>query len=393
MRRHRLNRGFTLIELLVVIAIIALLIALLLPAVQKAREAARRTQCVNHLKQIGLALHNYHDAHLVFPPGQINYNPLFQVNIIGNYVDPLEARFPEIAIDPLIQNQGTSWMLHILPQIDQQTIYDLWNFDWDVYANGNIGAITPDLQVFRPPLQDIPTFYCPSRRSDMQAGPSGIYSLVERIDSPHPNLPNFPNPNTQTVAWTKGGNDYAGCSGSGITFADLNENQRQTYRLTAQQLANTEIIQVINGVTITTSLYTQHPMNLGIFGLNSSTAIRSITDGTSKTIMVAERRLFTNGATNPNGNPNANPNGLPNLDPVVLRSQDGWAWGGPATMFSTRNAPHTGDHFDEADSPHDQLVHVLLADGSVQGISFNIDRRTWKNMGNMSQGSPVDFLD
>jgi prepilin-type N-terminal cleavage/methylation domain-containing protein len=99
----RVRRGFTLIELLVVIAIIAILIALLLPAVQQAREAARRTQCKNNLKQVGLALHNYHDSHQTFPIG-------------------------------FLANAGLSVHDYILPYIDQATLYNQMNFS----ANASI---------------------------------------------------------------------------------------------------------------------------------------------------------------------------------------------------------------------------------------------------------------
>ena len=83
--RHPIRRGFTLIELLVVIAIIAVLIALLLPAVQAAREAARRAQCVNNLKQMGIALHNYHDVNGTFPVDRFN-GPVF-----GSYTYGLDC--------------------------------------------------------------------------------------------------------------------------------------------------------------------------------------------------------------------------------------------------------------------------------------------------------------
>src|ERR1700730_5064061 len=103
------RRGFTLIELLVVIAIIAVLIALLLPAVQAAREAARRAQCVNNLKQIGLALHNYHDVNGSFPMG----------SSLGLY----NGGFYQA-------KQG--WSAHgaMLPQLEQMALYNAINFNF-----------------------------------------------------------------------------------------------------------------------------------------------------------------------------------------------------------------------------------------------------------------------
>jgi prepilin-type N-terminal cleavage/methylation domain-containing protein len=101
---RRQRSGFTLIELLVVIAIIAILIALLLPAVQQAREAARRRQCKNNLKQIGLALHNYHDSLLVFPFGGSVGADIVNLSTTGN--------------------NGFGWRVFILPYIDQAPLYN-----------------------------------------------------------------------------------------------------------------------------------------------------------------------------------------------------------------------------------------------------------------------------
>ena len=103
----RVRRGFTLVELLVVIAIIGVLVSLLLPAVQAAREAARRLQCSNNLKQYGLALHNYHDVYRTFP--------LSATGVGGG-----RLRFPILG-----------WQVRILPYIEQQAVYDLidWNRD------------------------------------------------------------------------------------------------------------------------------------------------------------------------------------------------------------------------------------------------------------------------
>lgn len=129
----RQRSGFTLIELLVVIAIIAILIALLLPAVQQAREAARRTQCKNNLKQIGLAMHNYHDAAKQFPPGQIR------------------GRNPSSGIE---YGNAASWGAMLLPYMDQAPLYNQLNFNIGIFEGNNKTIIEA--------LTGIPGVMCPS---------------------------------------------------------------------------------------------------------------------------------------------------------------------------------------------------------------------------------------
>jgi prepilin-type N-terminal cleavage/methylation domain-containing protein len=135
-KRRPWRRGFTLVELLVVIAIIGILVALLLPAIQAAREAARRTQCSNNLKQIGIAYQNYHDTYYRFPfSGDNCITP-------NNSTTNTSAGAGNI--------HCYAWPFHILPFMEQQALYDF----------GLIAANYAELQ--RSPVA---TYYCPSRRS------------------------------------------------------------------------------------------------------------------------------------------------------------------------------------------------------------------------------------
>lgn len=149
------RRAFTLIELLVVIAIIAILIALLVPAVQKVREAASRTQCANNLKQIGLACQSFHDVHHAFPNSRRD----------ANY----------------------TWFIEILPQIEQEAVQRLWNM-----KAGSFYSQTAAAQ-----MTTIDTYFCPARRTPMAS------------------LPNIePQDNTASPFYQGACSDYAACVGS-----------------------------------------------------------------------------------------------------------------------------------------------------------------------------------
>ena len=222
-----LRRGFTLIELLVVIAIIAVLIALLLPAVQQAREAARRTQCKNNMKQIGLAFHNYHDTLNCFP---VN----FAVRGGGG--------------GQAIADTGHSWLTMCLPYIDQANLYNTINHNGPLAGNAaNIAAANTV----------IPAFLCPSddgnnngrlgNRSDYNVSPPGTWAVT----------------------------NYKACAGSNWAWGIAAWNPVSSP--SGKNAGSTDGLNAGNGILCSNQQNTNGP-----------TRMRDITDGTSNTFAVGE---------------------------------------------------------------------------------------------------------
>jgi prepilin-type N-terminal cleavage/methylation domain-containing protein len=316
--RTNQRRGFTLIELLVSIAIIGILIALLLPAVQAAREAARRMACANNLKQLGLAAQNYHDTHLTFPPGAVG---------------PLSPAFPQYAA---LKHHALGTFL--LPYLEQQALADQYRWDVSWFDLPNQPVVNKQLSIWQ----------C-----------SSALATNRFMDGSDPTVTPPPqSPFSGTAAC----GDYAGM---GVVDKDL---------------AQTGLIGLLSGPRDERGHYE------GVFPVNAARRMADIPDGTTQTILIAEcagrPQLFWQGRKQVQ---NKWLSGAPWASRNLLfgrgATPDGSGFFGPCAVNCTNDR--------EVYSFHPGVANTVLADGSVQRLSANINIRVFAGLVTRAGGEVV----
>lgn len=347
------HRAFTLIELLVVVAIIGTLVGLLLPAVQKVRAAAARSQCANNLKQLGLALHNYEGGNRVFPPSCLINNPTYPP-IPGNAGG---LRHPD---DLLVGPPGWGWGVFLLPYLEQDNLYRQFNLNQPCWSPVNAVAAGTKVSVF----------ICPGA-----TGGSDGFNVQKPLDDTH-------------------GTDMTRSDGSKIFFAHshyvTNAGVNQPWGRNTPYCVNFDIPEPVPG----------GPVDIinGPFYPNSKTTVAGVTDGLSNTVFIGERSSFLSNNTWVGVVPNS----------VVVPRLDLHPWpsdkNGATDIVGCHSGPDVHDHpqviihapnnpfghTDEMWGQHDAPgCNVLFGDGSVRFIGAFINPNTWVALSTRNGGEVI----